>query len=224
MNPLLKERSEFIVYLYDLLSEFEYLFLSQANPQRVKIQPELALNVLIKRSNMEALLNGIKSHQSVRNIKVSSRFSNSATIITLKNDLEVLIDFQHKFIYKSVVFMDEQEMLERRIKRNDLYFLNVENAFEYKILNGFLNKEGVSDEDYLFFNELHFLIQEDLLESFNAKYNTNFRSLISLTSFTSRQKNNMLKSLENMPVNKFVKKVNVRWHNFVGNLKQARII
>lgn len=221
----MNERDKFIDYLLEALQQTSYLFLDQMTIEKVKSEDTQSLKILILKSDLDKILPGLKTYGGMKQIKLASRYKSSPAIFTLESGAEILVDFVHKFVHKSVVYLDDQDLLNRRIKnREGLFQMHIEHAFEYAILNNFLNDRGIKDDQYRLFNDLHFLIREDLVEFFNSKYATAFSSLIGLTDFKPSQKLAMIKSLEQMPVNKFVKKVNVRWHNFVGYMRQARVI
>ncbi|MFT5169303.1 MAG: hypothetical protein ACI8P3_004552, partial [Saprospiraceae bacterium] len=131
----------------------------------------------------------------------------------------------HKFTYKSLIYLDEKEVMAKRVKELDCFYIpRVEHLFEHWILKSFLELKGIGRPAFQYFNEFHILVQEDLLDYFNMKYGTSFSNIYQLTDFDETQRAQMIKNLNNAPTNNFLKKVNIRWHNFLGVMRQARII
>ena len=112
-----------------------------------------------------------------------------------------------------------------KVKNTDeVYIPCVEHIFERGILKNFLEGKGIGRSAFQYFSEFHILVQEDLLDYFNMKYGTSFSNIYQLTDFDENQRSHMIKKLKTVSTNRFIKKVNYRWHNFLGVMKQARIL
>ena len=181
--------------------------------------------ILLKKEDVKLLSEGLQKYTESNNIQVFSTFRNSKALIELTDQTKVTIEFVHKLVHKSLVYLDEEEVLEKRVmNKGGVNIPAIEHLFEYTILKNFLNNESLSREEFKYFEDFHVLVKEDLLEYFNMKYGTNFSNFYQLTDYNPRQRQIIIKNLNTAPTNKFLKKINVRWHYFMGYMKQARII
>jgi len=219
------DRTLFNNRLFELLNEYDYvLFNYDVNDFR-KVRGELTFEFLLRRDDVSGLLIGLKQVASIRNIKVSSNFRFSQVLVMFNDDTSLRMVFLHKFMHKTLTYMDEEAVLERRVLAESGYYLPcIEHQFENVVLHDYLNNGGLKEKYYNYFKEFHVMIQEDLLEFFNKKYGTEFQTVYSLTDFKESERTQIEKHLKALPLNRFVKKVNIRWHNFIGSMRQARMI
>ncbi len=185
-------------------------------------EDRIELNVLFDKKAMQAVLPNLKKLVGLNSIRVASSFSKSKTILSFKDNVEMMVNFIHKFAYRSMIYMDEKEVFKRRVRVEEGYYIPcVEHVFEQRVLQSFLQMEGIGKTAFNYFNEFHILVQEDLIDYFNAKYGTNFSTLYQLTDFDSRQRDQIVKTLKTLPLNGIFKSVK---HTFLSYIKQARII
>ena len=167
----------------------------------------------------------LQSFVDLSNIQVFTTFRISKALIELKDGTKVVIEFVHKLVHKSLAYLDEEDILNRRVITQDgISVPAIEHLFEYTILKNFLNNQSLTKAEFEYFEDFHVLVKEDLLEYFNMKYGTSFLNFYQLTDYDPKQRQYIVKNLKTAPTNKFLKKVNVRWHYFLGYMKQARII
>ncbi|MFK7807826.1 MAG: hypothetical protein AB8F74_08530 [Saprospiraceae bacterium] len=220
------DRKRFTDRLFELLKNYKYVLFNYDLLFNRKEKEDLALEFLLDQKEVTPLLNQLKQEDhDVQHIKLSSSFRFSKAVIKFKDQSSLRILFIHKLMHKTLTYMDASVVLEKRaLTSGGFYIPSLEHQFEDSVLHAYLNNTGLKEKHYLYFNDFHVLIQEDLLEFFNTKYGTSFPSLFSLTDFYSVEKVQMVEQLKTFPFNRFMKKMNVRWHNFVGVMRQARMI
>lgn len=218
MKVILKFRE----ILLQQLRSSDYVLL---NPMLSFTEQTKCIDILYQEEDMKVLIRRIKQSADLNSITLASSFKSSKAVLKLKDNAELIINFVHKFAYQSLVYLDEKEVMSKRVKeQNGIYIPRIEHIFEHRILKSFLELKGIGKTAFQYFSELHILVQEDMLEYFNMKYGTSFSSMYQLTDFDEMQRIQMIKHLKSTPHNRFIKKVNVRWHSFLGSMRQARII
>jgi hypothetical protein len=218
-------RRRFTTLLFEQLNNYKYVLFNYDLLLSGKEKEDVALEFLIQQSDLNPLLNQMKQDEEVLHIKLSSNIRFSIASINFKDQTSLRLLFIHKLMYKTLSYLDANEVLEKRALTSEGCFIPcLEHQFEHSVLHAFLNNQGMRDKHLRYFNEFDVLIQEDLLEFFNEKYNTQFPSLFSLTDFDAAERARIVSRLKVLPFNRFLRKVNVRWHNFVGVMKQARMI
>lgn len=117
----------------------------------------------------------------------------------------------HRVLYRSLCLMDEVEINSSRVRhRSGIYMPSIAHLFEYAVLQCWMRRHGLTDRYIQFFEELHVLVQEDLLDYFNQKYGTSFMSLYELSEFQTLQYEMMLSVLKRDPTNGFMQNVRVK--------------
>lgn len=218
-------RRRFTNELFESLTNYKYVLFNYDLLFKRRDRDDVAHEFLLDQKEVTPLLNTLKQNEEVLHIKLSSNFRFSKAVIQFKDQTSLRILFIHTLMYKTLTYMDATEVLEKRALTSEGCFVPcLEHQFEDSVLHAFLNNSGLKDKHYKYFNDFHVLIQEDLLEFFNSKYNTSFPSLFSLTDFSASERVLMVERLKTFPFNRFMKKINVRWHNFVGVMRQARMI
>jgi len=211
--------------LFESLNQYDYVLFNYDINDFSKLKGDPTYEFMIKRDDVSNLLMDLKQFPSIQNIKLSSNFRFSQVVVMFKDNTNLRMVFLHKFMYKTLVYMDEMEVLDRKVLAESGYYLPcIEHQFENVILHDYLNNHGLKDKYHRYFKDFHFMMQEDLLEFFNKKYGTQFPTLYSMTDFRESERAQIEKHLKALPLNRFVKKVNVRWHNFIGSMRQARMI
>ncbi len=183
-------------------------------------------DLLIRPEDIEYLLRQLSTNEKVRGVSLSSSFGYSQALINLDGGDLLQINFTHRFIYKSLVYLDPEEVLTRKTfnPTKGCFQPSIEHLFEFAILKHYLRFQGWNERMIAFFDDFHVLIKEDLIDFFNHKYQTSFRSLDDIADFDKRDRGAIINRLKNLPTNEFLKTINVRWHNFMGIVRQAKII
>ena len=120
-------------------------------------------------------------------------------------------------IESDLVFLPSKEVFANRIlTKNKWYRSSFEHLLEYALLKNMLQSKGMDDYQYNFFKEFHYLLQEDLLDYINYKYQTNFMTLYSLTYFDEREYNTIVNKLASFPENQVKKTFSPRWRRYWG--------
>ena len=219
------DRKQFTEKLFELLRDFKYVLFNYDLLLARKAKEDMSLEFLLDKNEVSPLLNKLKQLDTVLHIKLSSNFRFSNVVIQFKDETSSRMLIIHKLMYKTLTYMDEGEILDKRALTSEGLFVPcLEHQFEESILHAYLNHTGLKEKHYRYFNDFHILVQEDLLEFLNNKYGTNFSSLFSLTDFRPAEREKMTECLKSFSFNRFMRKVNVRWHNFVGVMRQARMI
>lgn len=206
--------------LFDRLRSYEYVLLNPT-PLRSNIKE---LDLLVKKNELKPMVDHLQKMTAVSSFNLVPSFHRSNLVLKFKDQAELMLRFVHKFAYKSLIYLDEEEVLRKKVENQDgQWILNIEHAFEHFILDNFLQFKGISKSAFQHFSEFHILVQEDLLEYFNTKYSTAFSSIYQLTDFDEQQRSQMIKYLKSSPNNQFMKSFNVRWNSFLGSMRQARL-
>ncbi len=217
----MKAFNKFRKTLFESLNSSEYVFLSP-------IPPENATNyieILLQDKELQPIIDHLKQLPDLNSVTLTSSFQCSKVMLKFKDNAEMIINFVHQFAYKSLIYLDEEEVLERKVKDGDSFWIPcVEHIFEHFILKSFLNFQGIGKSVFQYFNEFHILVQEDLLDYFNMKYGTGFSNIYQLTDFNDQQREQIVHYLRQRPTNKLMKKINTQWHSFLGAMKQARVV
>ncbi len=218
-------RNNFHEYFINLLQQKVYALLNILPQGIVNSKGDLKYQILLRKEDLKKIVEELQKYSEVSNIQVFTTFRISKALLELKDNTNVIIEFVHKLVHKSLAYLDEEDILQRRLKKdNGLCVPSLEHLFEYTILKNYLDNQSLTKEEFEFFEEFHVLIKEDLLEYFNLKYGTTFSSFYQLTDYDPKQRQNIIKNLKTAPTNGFLKTINVRWHYFMGYMKQARII
>jgi len=217
--------NNFHKYFISLLGQRVYALLNILPKNINNLKGDLVYQTLIRKEDLGMVIEGLEKFSELANIQVFTTFRISKAILEFKDSSKVAIEFVHKLVHKSLAYLDEEVILDRRVVRdNGLSVPSLEDLFEYTILKNFLNGQSLTKEEFEYFEDFHVLIKEDLLEYFNMKYGTTFSNFYQLTDYNLKQRQNIVKNLDSAPTNRFIKKINVRWHYFMGFMKQARII
>lgn len=218
-------RNNFHEFLINLLTPKVHALLNIPPVNITTAKGDLSYQILLRKEDLGSIVEALQQHAEKSNIQVFTTFRISKALLELEDNTKVTIEFVHKLVHKSLAFLNEEEILEKRIKpENGFNLPSIEHQFEYTVLKNFLNQQSLSKAEFEYFEDFHILVKEDLLEYFNLKYGTTFSSFYQLTDYNTKQRQNIIKNLETAPTNKFLKKINVRWHYFLGYMKQARII
>ena len=218
-------RNNFHEYFINLLKQKVYILLNILPQDIANASGELNYHILVGKEDLKKIVEELQSYSELSNIQVFTTFRISKALLELKDNTKVVIEFVHKLVHKSLAYLDEMELLEKRIMRdNGMCVPSLEHLFEYTILKNYLDNQSLTKEEFEFFEDFHVLIKEDLLEYFNMKYGTTFSNFYQLTDYDPKQRQSIVKNLKTAPTNGFLKTINVRWHYFMGYMKQARII
>ena len=219
------DRKLFNKQLFELLLDFKYVLFNYDLLLARRVKEDMSLEFLLDKRDVSSLLNQLKQLDTVLHIKLSSNFRFSNVVIQFKDETSLRMLIIHKLMYKTLTYLDEVQVLEKRVLTSEGYFVPcMEHQFEESVLHAYLNHTGLKEKHFRYFNDFHVLVQEDLLEFINKKYGTCFHSLFSITDFRPTEREKITECLKTFPFNRFMKKVNVRWHNFVGVMRQARMI
>ena len=215
----MKTTSKFQETLLDQLKFSSYVLLNPASERST------TFDILFDREDLKPMLDRLNQTSGLASITLASTFKSSKAVLKFKDKAEMVINFVHKFAYKSLIYLDEKEVMAKRVQEYDEFYIPcVEHLFEHWVLKNFLDLKGIGKSAFQYCSEFHILVQEDLLDYFNMKYGTSFSSMYQLTDYDEGQRTQIIKKLKSIPANGFIKKVNVHWHNFLGVMRQARII
>lgn len=217
--------TKFHDFLFHTLNTKVYALLSVLPLKAAGNSKTFNYNILIRKVDLELIVKEIQKFEGLNSIQVFGTFHASKALLILKDNSEIVIDFMHKLVHKSLAFLNEEDILETRtITAKGVHKPKIEYLFEYTVLKNFLNYGALSKVEFEYFEDFHVLVKEDLLECFNIKYGTTFSNFYQLTNYDAGQRQFIIKNLNTDPTNGFLRKVNVRWHSFLGYMKQARII
>lgn len=155
---------------------------------------------------------------------VQSKLDTTILTVDLETDQFLTIELYHFFHEDRLIYLNIEEVLaNKKQSEKGLFIPKLEHLLEFSILNSFFHEEGLSDEIIKRFEDLHIFLQEGLLESFNAKYDTYFNSLYDLSDYKETMGNHFHKQLKQFPVNKFANRVKLGWVNVKRLLKRSAV-
>ena len=105
-------RKNFHEYLLNLLNQREYVLLNILPRDISESKGDLEYQILLKKEDVKLLSEGLQKYTESNNIQVFSTFRNSKALIELTDQTKVTIEFVHKLVHKSLVYLDEEEVLE----------------------------------------------------------------------------------------------------------------
>ncbi len=218
-------QNNFHEYFINLLKQKVYVLLNILPENIAHSKSEFHYQILLRKEDLGNIVEELQKYTELANIQVFTTFRISKALLEFKDNTKIAIEFVHKLVHKSLAYLEEEHLLERRVTTNNgISIPSIEHLFEYTILKNFLNNQSLTKEEFEYFEDFHVLVKEDLLEYFNMRYGTSFSNFYQLTDYDSKQRQNIVKNLKTAPTNRFMKKINVRWHYFIGYMKQARII
>lgn len=183
-----------------------------------------ATEVLLTKAVLEELVKEIKTYTELEHIRMSTNAILSKLILAVKGEAALEFVVYHRLVYKSLSYLTAEALLFKRRRVGQLQVPALEHLLEFVTLKQFMQDKGMEERYFRYFDEFHILVQEGLLDYFNNKYGTEFGTLFEMTNFSEAAKLTMLKNLKTLPGNRFPQNVNIRWSNFVGSLRQARVI
>ena len=194
---------------------FEYFLLNQPNAEQI-------IHVLWQQEE-ESVFTKLRSFAELQGMVISKKKEGTLLNISFKNGNSCQLYFMTVLLHEGKTFLDANEILkQKQSSTKGISIPNIEHLFEFGILHHFLNNEGLDKKYQDHFEGFHYFVQEGLLEFFNDKYNTTFTSMGSLEEFNQKEKSAMMAFIDSLPANQFFHKMNVRWKNFVGYLRQAK--
>ena len=182
-------------------------------------------SILISKANVDEVIQRLSSSDHILSIRINeNKGRTKLQIRTIDNQL-IKVQFIHEFLTKSLCYMDKEVVFDSRVRDDDGIFVPTNfKLLEYALLNSFLNDQGITEEQFDYFDSLNFKVKVDLIETFNEIYNTNFPSVFLLSCFDEDEKYEMIKHVKVLPQNRLINQMNVKVHTFFGYMKQARII
>ncbi|MEM6321753.1 MAG: hypothetical protein AAF960_29100 [Bacteroidota bacterium] len=155
---------------------------------------------------------------------VQSKLDSTILTVDLEKGQFVTIELYHYFHIDRLTYLDAAAVLEQKRKSSKNYYLpKLEHLLEFRVINSFLNGEGLSDRIIKHFDDLHILLQEGLLDYFNTKYDTYFSSLYELAEYKETVANHFRKQLKQFPANRLANRMRLRWVNLKRFLKRSAV-
>jgi len=122
----------------------------------------------------------------------------------------------HKIKQDSLVLLEEEPLFMEKVSKGArVCFPCTEHLFEWMVLKNYLQKRGLSDEQYHYFQDFHILFKEDLLEYFNQKYGTHFQYLSQLRHFQAIAREQMVHTIRQLPTNQLIHHIHIRWNEWM---------
>ncbi|MEM1321645.1 MAG: hypothetical protein AAGG75_15415 [Bacteroidota bacterium] len=221
------EHSDFINSFFRVLNQQgKYAFFDYQLTGSPRLNSIAHYDLLIQPDDLNPVLQQLNAFEEITGLSLTARFSHSQALINFKKGDLLKINFTHRFLYKSLIYLDATEVMAcNTFNPFKGYFQpSIEHLFEFAILRHYLRFEGWNEELLAFFRDFHVLIKEDLIDSFNSRYGTFFRDLESIADFDAEARNSIMQRLKALPANQFLNSINVRWHNFMGFVREAKII
>jgi len=220
----MSNKSDFKAYLISRLNQFEYLVFNQIK----KTNPTYFFpDIILRKQDLNPLFQDLKRFPQVEHIRLSTKAWFSKAEVKFNDNASINLFFKHAIVEKGFSYLSLDEILIRRYKSDDnTYQPSIEFSLEHAIIKSHLDNagKGLSEKELKYFSDFHVLLQEDILEYFNQKYATSFSTLDDLSDFDLKNRSLIVKKLKSMPTNQFIGKMNTQWYNFLGSVRQARII
>ena len=194
---------------------FEHFLLDQPKAEQV-------IHVLWQQEE-EAIFTKLRSFSELQGMVISKKKEGTLLSVSFKNGNSCQLYFMTVLLHEGKSFLDANEILnEKQSSTKGVSIPNIEHLFEFGILHHFLNDEGLDEQYQNHFEGFHYFVQEGLLDFFNGKYNTSFTSMEKLEEFDLKEKSAMIDFINHLPANQFLHKMNVRWRNLLGYIRQAK--
>ena len=217
INTVKKVYRQLIKRLIKILDGFDYAILSPDISDRSVVLVKIALRTTDRISFLRELKEATP-FQIVLN-----KLDKTVLIAELETDKYITFELYHFFHSDRLTYLDIEEVLRHRTYNGVHYIPAWEHLLEFAILNSFLNEEGLGQDIIDGFKDLHVFLQEDLLDNFNAKYDTAFNSIYDLRDYRPTIESHLQKRLKTFPSNKFAKRVQLRWLNIKRLLKRSAV-
>ena len=212
--------TQFTLYLQDCLQTsphvfFEHFLLNQPKAEQI-------IHVLWQQEE-DSVFTKLRSFSELQGMVISKKEEGTLLTISFKNGNSCQLYFMTVLLHEGKTFLNANAILkEKQSTTKGVCIPNIEHLFEFGILHHFLNDEGLDEKYQNHFEGFHYFVKEGLLDFFNGKYNTSFTSMEKLEEFNPKEKSNMMEYINHLPANQFLNKMNVRWHNLLGYLRQAK--
>ncbi len=204
--------------LIDSLKHFDYTLLTPSINSHELPVIKIAIRSKERNKFLEALAENVDFQI------VQSKLDSTILTTNLSVDSFITIEIYHFFHVDRLTYLDAKEvMANRKSWDNGLYIPKLEHLLEFSILNSFLNEEGLDDKIIKQFEDLHILLQEGLLDDFNAKYDTYFNSFYDLIDYKETIANHFRKQLKQFPANKFANRMKLGWINVKQLFKRSAV-
>ena len=156
----------------------------------------------------EQVKSAIASLEQNQNIAIK-KSKGLGTVLRVNIESEsYIIRFVHHLQTHGLVILPSKELLSKsRRNRFGIKIPGELNLLEYHLLRDFLHGHGLKRTSYLHFKDLHPLTENDLLEAVNEKYKTKYRRIEEMTYFEKNTQQSMIAGLEEMPYNRYFKKL-----------------
>jgi len=194
---------------------FEHFLLNQPKAEQV-------IHVLWQQEE-DAVFTKLRSFSELQGMVISKKKEGTLLNISFKNGNSCQLYFMTVLLHEGKTFLNTTEIIkQKQSTTKGICIPNIEHLFEFGVLHHFLNNEGLDKQYQNHFEGFHYFVKEGLLEFFNDKYNTTFTSMEKLEEFDQKEKSAMMEFIDRLPANQFLNKMNVRWNNFLGYLRQAK--
>lgn len=209
-------KQKFLLHLLKCLKDSEYLLFEHF--AMYKSVSDLPFNFLLRKKDHHQVINFIKSFSEVGTVSSSQKESCTQFKIVFRKGAKIKLNLWENLSHNNLVFMNLEKVFSKRQRsKSEFYMPNVEDLFEFAVLNSFLNDQGLPIQYLNYFKDFHFFVKEGLLEFFNNKYQTNFSNLDDLSGFDLRTKESILNKLEEVPNNQLPKNINTQLNKPRGN-------
>ncbi len=220
----MSRRLSFLRTFFDYIQQYDYVLFDYSTAEKSFYTfYQRPIYILMSKKDLDLLILKSKSypHQLDLNIDASAWETKITIEFDDKTALEVC--FLHKLIESDLVFLPAKEVFANRIfTKNKWYRASYEHLIEYALLKNILNSGGMEEYQYNFFKEFHYLLQEDLLDYINSKYQTGFVTLYNLTYFDEREYNKIVHKLSSCSENQRMKSFSPVWIKYWGGRDSRR--
>ncbi len=210
----------FYEHLIGILANYEQVVFAYHLPSQVFRTNKLTVLVRIK--DLSDLIDELRKIQGLSGIKVSAKQNGKEIVLQLQNDEIFTLFLQVSFKINGVNYLDIEDVFQsRRFTNYGFATAKEEHLLEFGLLSAYLNRKPVPEEALRYFEEMHILIQEDLLDYVSDKYDADFSAFSEMGDFEITHYHTIVKRLKAMPMNSFFRRVNIRWNPFWRTAKKA---
>ncbi len=216
-------RNSFIKDLFDLLQQEDYLLLKWWGQELASLPESTDLDILVRPQSIQKVEAFIKASITISGVQQAKHIGVHHYFLFFKDGGFLQIDFLTQFIRKNIVYIKTEEAFASTRILDGIKTYSLEKLFEHVVLFNFLNYSGLPNKYCSLFSSLPLPQIENLLQKFNQKFKTNFKSITDThykINTRKKLKNYLLEYKENRLVNRILhgfKFVNFSWRSLKVN-------
>lgn len=212
-------------FFFKALPRFNHIWLSYGVKAKEELPEERPNEIFIEREDMPRFLQTLKQFKGVKQIRLNDKYGFSQVELFMEGSVRLVFKVLHTFVHGTLQLADDKQ-LKRHVITSDegVKYPQLPYFFEYTVQKQFLNRQGLTDEQIRYFEDFEPLVQQDLLDSWNAKYHTDFVNISDMGDYQAGLRATIIKRLKVERPRNFTQLWNMRFHQMRSFLRQAKMI